>query len=57
LLIEGDRLVAIREHAECDATERKVTPVQVAADGVRRQKALAILDKIGKATARADIIW
>src|SRR5882672_10323643 len=54
LLIEGDRLVAIREHADASPEERKVTLCNAGVMAFDGKKALAILDKIGKANRKSE---
>lgn len=54
LLIEGDRLVAIREHADASAEERKVTLCNAGVMAFDGKKALAILDRIGKANSKGE---
>lgn len=54
LLIEGDRLVAIREHADASAEERKVTLCNAGVMAFDGHKALAILDRIGNANSKGE---
>jgi bifunctional UDP-N-acetylglucosamine pyrophosphorylase/glucosamine-1-phosphate N-acetyltransferase len=54
LLIEGDRLVAIREHADATATERNITLCNAGVMAFDGKKALAILDKIGNANSKSE---
>ncbi|MGH6711352.1 MAG: bifunctional UDP-N-acetylglucosamine diphosphorylase/glucosamine-1-phosphate N-acetyltransferase GlmU [Bradyrhizobium sp.] len=54
LLIEGDHLVAIREHADASAEERKVTLCNAGVMAFDGNKALAILDRIGKANSKGE---
>ena len=54
LLIEGGRLVAIREHADASAEERKVTLCNAGVMAFDGKQALAILDKIGKANSKGE---
>src|SRR5204863_4106575 len=54
LLVEGDRLVAIREHADASADERKVTLCNAGVMAFDGRKALAILDRIGKANSNGE---
>jgi bifunctional UDP-N-acetylglucosamine pyrophosphorylase/glucosamine-1-phosphate N-acetyltransferase len=54
LLIEGDRLVAIREHADATPAERKVTLCNAGVMAFDGKKALAILDKIGRANSKGE---
>src|SRR6185295_7515982 len=54
LLLEGDRLVAIREHADASAAERKVTLCNAGVMAFDGHRALKILDKIGKANSKGE---
>jgi bifunctional UDP-N-acetylglucosamine pyrophosphorylase/glucosamine-1-phosphate N-acetyltransferase len=54
LLMEGDRLVAIREHADATATERNITLCNAGVMAFDGKKALAILDKIGNANSKSE---
>src|SRR4051794_1029505 len=54
LLMEGDRLVAIREHADATPAERKVALCNAGVMAFDGRKALAILDKIGKANSKGE---
>jgi bifunctional UDP-N-acetylglucosamine pyrophosphorylase/glucosamine-1-phosphate N-acetyltransferase len=54
LLIEGDRLVAIREHADATATERNIMLCNAGVMAFDGKKALAILDKIGNANSKSE---
>src|SRR5436190_18809 len=54
LLMEGDRLVAIREHADATQTERKITLCNAGMMAFDGKKALAILDKIGNANSKSE---
>src|SRR6195256_4899069 len=47
LLLHGDRLVAIREHADASAEERKVTLCNAGVMAFDGRRALEILDRIG----------
>src|SRR5215468_1393736 len=49
LLLDGDRLVAIREHADASAEERKVTLCNAGVMAFEGAHALEILDRIGNA--------
>src|SRR4051812_46213981 len=51
LLIEGEQLVAIREHADASAEERQVTLCNAGVMAFDGSKALAILDRIGSANS------
>src|SRR5258705_9085819 len=54
LLIEGDRLVAIREHADASAGERKVTLCNAGVMAFDGRRALEILDRIGNANSKRE---
>jgi bifunctional UDP-N-acetylglucosamine pyrophosphorylase / glucosamine-1-phosphate N-acetyltransferase len=54
LLMEGDRLVAIREHADASAEERKVTLCNAGVMALAGKSALAILDEIGNANSKGE---
>ena len=54
LLIEGDHLVAIREHADANAEERKVTLFNAGVMAFDGKKALSILDRIGNANSKGE---
>ena len=54
LLMEGDHLVAIREHADASAEERKITLCNAGVMAFDGTKALAILDKIGNANSKSE---
>jgi bifunctional UDP-N-acetylglucosamine pyrophosphorylase/glucosamine-1-phosphate N-acetyltransferase len=54
LLMEGDHLVAIREHADATEAERKITLCNAGVMAFDGKKALAILDKIGNANSKAE---
>ena len=54
LLIEGDHLVAIREHADASAEERKVTLCNAGVMAFDGKKALAILERIGNANSKGE---
>jgi bifunctional UDP-N-acetylglucosamine pyrophosphorylase / glucosamine-1-phosphate N-acetyltransferase len=54
LLIEGDRLVAIREHADASPEERKITLCNAGVMAFDGRKALAILDQIGNANSKGE---
>ena len=49
LLLQGDRLVAIREHADASTEERKVTLCNAGVMAFDGRRALEILDRIGNA--------
>src|SRR6266403_2011459 len=54
LLIEGDRLVAIREHADASAEERKITLCNAGVMAFDGRRALKILEKIGNANSKGE---
>jgi bifunctional UDP-N-acetylglucosamine pyrophosphorylase / glucosamine-1-phosphate N-acetyltransferase len=54
LLMQGERLVAIREHADASEAERKVTLCNAGVMAFDGQKALSILDRIGKANSKGE---
>jgi bifunctional UDP-N-acetylglucosamine pyrophosphorylase / glucosamine-1-phosphate N-acetyltransferase len=54
LLLEGDHLVAIREHADATAEERQVTLCNAGVMAFNGRRALDILDRIGKANRKGE---
>src|SRR6266702_7136578 len=54
LLMEGDRLVAIREQAEASADERKITLCNAGVMAFDGRRALEIIEKIGNANSKAE---
>ncbi len=54
LLLNGDRLVAIREHADASDEERKVTLCNAGVMAFDGARALEILDKIGNANKKGE---
>jgi bifunctional UDP-N-acetylglucosamine pyrophosphorylase / glucosamine-1-phosphate N-acetyltransferase len=54
LLMEGDRLVAIREQADASEAERKVTLCNAGVMAFNGRKALSILDRIGNANSKGE---
>src|SRR6202795_2386432 len=54
LLVEGGRLVAIREHADATPEERKVTLCNAGVMAFDGHKALGIIDKIGHANSKGE---
>ena len=54
LLLDGDRLVAIREHADASAEERKVTLCNAGVMAFDGRRALQILDRIGNANSKSE---
>jgi bifunctional UDP-N-acetylglucosamine pyrophosphorylase / glucosamine-1-phosphate N-acetyltransferase len=54
LLMQGERLVAIREHADASEDERKVTLCNAGVMAFDGRKALSILDGIGNANSKRE---
>lgn len=54
LLLEGDHLVAIREHADASDEERKVTLCNAGVMALDGRRALEILDRIGNANSKGE---
>jgi len=54
LLMQGDRLVAIREQADASAEERKVTLCNAGVMAFDGRNALKILDRIGNANSKGE---
>lgn len=54
LLMEGDRLVAIREHADASADERRITLCNAGVMAFDGRRALEIIEKIGSANSKAE---
>jgi len=54
LLMQGDRLIAIREHADASAEERKVTLCNAGVMAFDGRTALTILDRIGNANSKGE---
>jgi bifunctional UDP-N-acetylglucosamine pyrophosphorylase/glucosamine-1-phosphate N-acetyltransferase len=54
LLLEGDQLVAIREHADATPEERKVTLCNAGVMAFDGRLALEIIDKIGNANSKRE---
>ena len=54
LLLKGEHLVAIREHADASAEERTVTLCNAGVMAFDGRKALAILDRIGNANSKGE---
>jgi bifunctional UDP-N-acetylglucosamine pyrophosphorylase/glucosamine-1-phosphate N-acetyltransferase len=54
LLIEGDRLTAIREHADATPAERGITLCNAGVMAFDGHKALDILDRIGNANSKGE---
>jgi bifunctional UDP-N-acetylglucosamine pyrophosphorylase / glucosamine-1-phosphate N-acetyltransferase len=54
LLLEGERLVDIREHADASAQEREITLCNAGVMAFDGKKALGILQKIGNANSKSE---
>src|SRR5260221_11373740 len=54
LLVEGDRLVAIREHADASAEERAITLCNAGVMAFDGRRPLEIIDKIGNANSKRE---
>ncbi|HMM88718.1 bifunctional UDP-N-acetylglucosamine diphosphorylase/glucosamine-1-phosphate N-acetyltransferase GlmU [Bradyrhizobium sp.] len=54
LLLENGRLMAIREHADATAEERKVTLCNAGVMALDGRRALEILDRIGNANSKGE---
>jgi bifunctional UDP-N-acetylglucosamine pyrophosphorylase/glucosamine-1-phosphate N-acetyltransferase len=54
LLVEGDQLVAIREHADATPAERKVDLCNAGVMAFDGKTALTIIEKIGKANSKGE---
>lgn len=54
LLLEGDHLVAIREHADATPEERKVTLCNAGVMAFDGRRALEIIDRIGNANSKHE---
>jgi bifunctional UDP-N-acetylglucosamine pyrophosphorylase/glucosamine-1-phosphate N-acetyltransferase len=54
LVVEGDRLVAIREQAEASPTERAITLCNAGVMAFDGHKALKIIEKIGNANSKGE---
>src|SRR5947209_3963569 len=54
LLMEGEHLVAIREHADATGAERKITLCNAGVMAFDGKKALAILDRIGNGNSKSE---
>jgi bifunctional UDP-N-acetylglucosamine pyrophosphorylase/glucosamine-1-phosphate N-acetyltransferase len=54
LLIEGEHLVAIREHADASADERKITLCNAGVMAFDGKRALEILQEIGNANSKSE---
>jgi len=54
LIMEGDRLIAIREHKDASAAERAIPLCNAGLMALRGDAALAILDRIGDQNAKRE---
>jgi bifunctional UDP-N-acetylglucosamine pyrophosphorylase / glucosamine-1-phosphate N-acetyltransferase len=54
LLLEGDRLIAIREHADCSEAERGIDLCNAGVMAFDGRKALEIIEKIGCANSKGE---
>jgi bifunctional UDP-N-acetylglucosamine pyrophosphorylase/glucosamine-1-phosphate N-acetyltransferase len=54
LLLEGDRLIAIREHADCSEAEREIELCNAGVMAFDGGKALEIIEKIGCANSKGE---
>jgi bifunctional UDP-N-acetylglucosamine pyrophosphorylase / glucosamine-1-phosphate N-acetyltransferase len=54
LLVEGDKLIAIREQAEASEEERKITLSNAGVMAFQGKTALEIIDKIGSANSKGE---
>jgi bifunctional UDP-N-acetylglucosamine pyrophosphorylase / glucosamine-1-phosphate N-acetyltransferase len=54
LLVEGDRLVAIREHADANAEQRAIDLCNAGVMAFDGRRALEIIEKIGHANAKGE---
>src|SRR5246127_320597 len=54
LLMQGKRLVAIREHADASPAERKITLCNAGVMAFNGRKALSILERIGNANGKGE---
>jgi bifunctional UDP-N-acetylglucosamine pyrophosphorylase / glucosamine-1-phosphate N-acetyltransferase len=54
LIVEGDRLVAIREQADADAAERAITLCNAGVMAFDGRTALSIIEKIGNANSKRE---
>jgi bifunctional UDP-N-acetylglucosamine pyrophosphorylase / glucosamine-1-phosphate N-acetyltransferase len=54
LVVEGDRLLAIREHADANAAERAITLCNAGVMAFDGRRALEIIDSIGNANAKGE---
>ena len=56
LLVEGDRLVAIREHADASPAERAITLCNAGVMAFDGRKALEIIEKIGQRQRQGRVL-
>ena len=54
LLVDGDRLVAIREHGDASEAERKITLCNAGVMAMDGKTALQILDRVGNGNAKGE---
>jgi len=54
LVVEGDQLVAIREHADASPAERKITLCNAGVMAFDGRKALQIIERIGNANSKRE---
>jgi len=54
LLVEGDKLLAIREHADATAAERAITLCNAGVMAFDGRRALEIIEKIGHANSKGE---
>ncbi len=54
LLVEGGRLIAIREQAEADVAEREITLCNAGVMAFDGRKALSMIEKIGNANSKSE---
>jgi bifunctional UDP-N-acetylglucosamine pyrophosphorylase/glucosamine-1-phosphate N-acetyltransferase len=54
LLVEGDQLVAIREHADASAAERAIALCNAGVMAFDGKRALGIIEKIGRGNAKGE---
>ena len=54
LLVKGDQLIAIREHADATPAERKITLCNAGVMALDGRRALEIIEKIGCANSKAE---
>lgn len=54
LIVEGDTLVAIREHTDASEAERAITLCNAGVMAIDGKKAMSLLEKIGNANAKGE---